>query len=396
MYSMLIARYGEISIKGKNRSDFEKKLVDNMQQAVKGLGDIKISRTGGRILIHLNGADYRTVLDTLRWVPGIVSLSPVMTTTQEIEKIEETAVELLNKVVQKPTTFKVEARRANKMFPLTSPELSKVLGSHILKNVPLLSVDVHRPELTFTCEIREQEAYIYVEVIPGPGGLPVGSSGKALLLLSGGIDSPVAGWMAMKRGVEVEAIHFHSYPFTSDRARKKVEDLAKRLAHFGGRCRLHVVHFTEIQKAIRQHCPEELSITVMRRFMMRIADRLAHQRKLLALVTGESLGQVASQTLESMYTINHVTAIPILRPLIAMDKVDIIRIAKDLETYETSILPYEDCCTIFMPKAPRTRPRVEEAVRAERDLNIEELVQEALDKTETVTYYKDMESAEPV
>lgn len=392
MYSMLIARYGEISIKGKNRADFEKKLQDNMQKAVKGLGDIKISRTGGRILIHLNGAEYREALEKLRWVPGIVSLSPVITTEQDMDRIKEAAVELLKKVANSSTTFKVEARRANKMFPLSSPEIAKELGGYILKNIPGVSVNVHHPDITLTCEIRENDAYIYVEVIPGPGGLPVGSSGKALLLLSGGIDSPVAGWMAMKRGVEVEAIHFHSYPFTSDRARKKVEDLAQILAEFGGRVRLHVVHFTEIQKAIRQHCPEELSITVMRRFMMRIADRLAHQRKLLALVTGESLGQVASQTLESMYTINHVTTIPILRPLVAMDKVDIIRIAKDLGTYETSILPYEDCCTIFMPKNPRTRPKVEEAERAERDLDIEALLQEALDKTETVTYYKDMEN----
>lgn len=394
MYSMLIARYGEISIKGKNRSDFEKKLVENMQRAVKGLGDIKIVRSGGRVVVRLNGADYRPVLDKLRWVPGIVSLSPVITTPQDLEQIKDAAVRLLRQVVRKPVTFKVEARRADKTFPLTSPELTHALGRHILRNIPLLKVDVHHPELTFTCEIRPEETYLYVESVPGPGGLPVGSSGRALLLLSGGIDSPVAGWMAMKRGVEIEAVHFHSFPFTSDRARKKVEDLAGILAGYGGRVRLHVVHFTEIQKAIRQHCPEELSITVMRRFMLRIADRLAHRRKIPALVTGESLGQVASQTLESMYAINHVTRIPILRPLIATDKVEIIRIAKELGTYETSILPYEDCCTIFMPKSPRTRPRLEEAERAERNLDIEGLVAEALEKTETVTFYKEMETAE--
>ncbi|WP_018131166.1 tRNA uracil 4-sulfurtransferase ThiI [Effusibacillus pohliae] len=392
MYSMLIARYGEISIKGKNRSDFEKKLAENMQRAVKDIGGVKISRGGGRILIHLNGADYQPVLERLRWVPGIVSLSPVVTAEQDIGHIKRAAVQLLRQVVHQPTTFKVEARRANKTFPLSSLEIAKELGGHLLRNFPQLKVDVHNPQLTFTCEIRETEAYLYVEVIPGPGGLPVGSSGKALLLLSGGIDSPVAGWMAMKRGVEIEAVHFHSFPFTSERARKKVEDLARRLAHFGGRVRLHVVHFTDVQKAIRQHCPEELSITVMRRFMLRIAERLAERHKLLALVTGESLGQVASQTLESMYTINHVTHMPILRPLVAMDKVDIIRIAKDLGTYGISILPYEDCCTIFMPKNPRTRPRVEEAERAEAHLDIEQLVQEALDKTETVTYYRELEN----
>ncbi|GAX90044.1 tRNA uracil 4-sulfurtransferase ThiI [Effusibacillus lacus] len=392
MYSLLIARYGEISIKGKNRSDFEKKLVENMQRAVKEFDKVKITRIGGRVVIHLNGTDFRQVVDKLRWVPGIVSMSPVITVEQNLDKIKQAAVDLLNKVVQTPIRFKVEARRADKRFPLTSPELTKELGAHILRNVPDLKVDVHNPELTFTCEIREEAAYLYVEVIPGPGGLPIGTSGKAMLLLSGGIDSPVAGWMTMKRGLEIEAIHFHSYPFTSDRARKKVEDLAKKLAGLSGRVRLHVVHFTEIQKAIRQHCPEELSITVMRRFMLRIADRLAHSRKALALVTGESLGQVASQTLESMYVINHVTNIPILRPLVAMDKVDIIRIAKELETYEISILPYEDCCTIFMPKSPRTRPRLEETEKAERNLDIEALVQEAIDKTESVIYYKEMET----
>lgn len=390
MYSLVIARMGEISLKGKNRSDFEKKLLENMKRAVKGLGNVKITRGGGRILIHLDEADYQEAIEKLRWVPGIVSLSPVFTASHDMDQIQHMAVHLLARIVNKPTTFKVEARRANKSFPLSSPELAKELGGYILRNVPELSVDVHNPELTLHCEIREEETYLYVEVVPGPGGLPVGSSGKAMLLLSGGIDSPVAGWMAMKRGVEVEAVHFYSYPFTSERARKKVEDLAQILAQYGGRVRLHIVHFTEIQKAIRQHCPEELSITVMRRFMLRIADRLATQRKVLALVTGESLGQVASQTLESMFAINHVTNIPILRPLVAMDKVDIIKIAKDLGTYETSILPYEDCCTIFTPKSPRTRPHLDETERAEKDLDIEQLVMEAIEKTEMVTYYKDM------
>lgn len=396
MYSMIIARFGEISIKGKNRSEFEKKLVENMQRTVKEFGNVKVSRIGGRILVHLNGTPYESVINKLRWVPGIVSLSPVVTTSQDLEEIKRHSVQMLKQIVQQPVTFKVETRRANKSFPLSSPELTQILGAEILRNIPQLTVDVHNPELTFSVEVREEDVYLYVEVIPGPGGLPVGSSGKALLLLSGGIDSPVAGWMAMKRGVEIEAIHFHSYPFTSERARKKVEDLSKILAQLGNRVRLHVVHFTEIQKAIRQHCPEELSITVMRRFMLRIADNLAHQRKIKALVTGESLGQVASQTLDSMYTINNVTNMPILRPLIAVDKVDIIKIAKEIGTYETSILPYEDCCTIFMPKSPRTRPKLKEAERAERDLDIDALVQEALERTETITYYKDMETQENV
>lgn len=394
MYAIVLARMGEISLKGKNRADFEKRLLENMRRAVKGIGHVKILRSEGRILVHLNGADHQEVIEKLRWVPGLVSMSPVITTSQDLGDIKRAAVQLLQQVVKKPTTFKVESRRANKSFPLSSPELAKELGAHILRNVSNLSVDVHHPELTFTCEVRATDAYLYVEVIPGSGGLPIGSSGKAGLLLSGGIDSPVAGWMAMKRGVEIEAIHFHSFPFTSERSRKKVEDLAQILAQYGGRIRLHVVYFTEIQRAIRQHCPDELSITVMRRFMLRIASKIAEQRKILALVTGESLGQVASQTLESMFAINHVTNMPILRPLVAMDKVDIIKIAKELGTYETSILPYEDCCTIFTPKAPRTRPGLKEVMRAEKNLDIEQLVQEAIEKTELITYYKDQENLE--
>ncbi|MGB8955071.1 MAG: tRNA uracil 4-sulfurtransferase ThiI, partial [Tumebacillaceae bacterium] len=285
-----------------------------------------------------------------------------------------------------PVTFKVEGRRADKRFPLTSPEIAREVATHVLKNVEGLKVDVHNPELTLTVEVRESKAYLLCDIIPGPGGLPVGMSGKVMLLLSGGIDSPVAGWMAMKRGATVEGIHFQSFPFTSERAQEKVNDLAKILAKHGGRVRLHNVYFTEIQKAIRMHVPEEYSITIMRRIMMRIADRLAHQRKALALVTGESLGQVASQTLESMYVINNVTNMPILRPLVAMDKVDIMRIAKNIGTYETSILPYEDCCTVFMPKNPKTRPKLHEAEAAEAKLDIEALIQEALEKTETLMF----------
>jgi thiamine biosynthesis protein ThiI len=288
-------------------------------------------------------------------------------------------------------TFKVEARRANKQFPLQSPEIMKAVSRHVLANSgqDQLKVDVHNPELTLTVEVRETKAYVMCDVIDGPGGLPVGTAGKVMLLLSGGIDSPVAGWMAMKRGATVEAIHFHSFPFTSERAQEKVNELAKILAKHGGRVRLHNVYFTEIQKAIRKHCPEEYSVTIMRRFMMRIADRLAHKRKALALVTGESLGQVASQTLESMYTINHVTNIPILRPLIAIDKVEIMNIAKKIGTYETSILPYEDCCTIFLPKNPKTRPKVSEAEAAEAKLDIEALIEEALERTESILFTRD-------
>ena len=390
MYTTLMARIaGEIAIKGKNRPQFEKQLVENMRHVLKKMEGVKVSKTGGRIEVRLNGADIDETIDHLRTVMGIASISPVAEAELNMESIKETALRVVQDAMEKrtaPVTFKVEARRADKRFPLTSPEIAREVATHVLKNVEGLKVDVHNPELTLTVEVRELKAYLLCDIIPGQGGLPVGVSGKVMLLLSGGIDSPVAGWMAMKRGATVEGIHFQSFPFTSERAQEKVNDLAKILAKHGGRVRLHNVYFTEIQKAIRMHVPEEYSITIMRRIMMRIADRLAHQRKAMALVTGESLGQVASQTLESMYVINNVTNIPILRPLVAMDKVDIMRIAKNIGTYETSILPYEDCCTVFMPKNPKTRPKLHEAEAAEAKLDIEALILEALEKTETLMF----------
>ncbi|ASS75969.1 tRNA 4-thiouridine(8) synthase ThiI [Tumebacillus algifaecis] len=391
MYTTFIVRMGgEIAIKGKNRPQFEKALLENMRLSVKGMG-VKIARTGGRIEVNVGEADPQEVAEQLTQVMGVSSISPVAEAELDMEQIKQTALRVVRDALEKrqtPVTFKVEARRANKLFPLESPQIMKEVGRYVLSNTgpDLLKVDVRKPELTLTVEVRETKAYVMCDVIDGPGGLPVGTSGRVMLLLSGGIDSPVAGWLAMKRGATVEAIHFHSFPFTSERSQEKVNDLAKILAKHGARVRLHNVHFTEIQKAIRQHCPEEYSITIMRRFMMRIAEKLAHKRKALALVTGESLGQVASQTLESMYTINHVTNMPILRPLVAMDKRDIMEIAKKIGTYETSILPYEDCCTIFTPKNPKTRPKLHEAERAEELLDVEALVAEALEKTESVLY----------
>jgi thiamine biosynthesis protein ThiI len=393
MYSTLLARLaGEIAIKGKNRSHFEKMLIENMRGVVKELG-VKVVREGGRIEVRLNGADLDETVGRLKKVFGISSLSPVAEVELDMEKIKETALAVVRDALETrntPITFKVEARRANKLFPLGSPEIVQEVGRHVLGNIPgALKVDVHNPELKLIVEVRDTKAYLTCDVIPGPGGLPVGTSGRVLLLLSGGIDSPVAGYLAMRRGAMVEAIHFHSFPFTSERAQEKVNDLAKILSQHGGRIRLHNVHFTEIQRQIRMHCPEEYSITIMRRFMMRIADRLAYKRKCLALVTGESLGQVASQTLESMYTINNVTNMPILRPLVSMDKVDIMRIANDIGTYETSILPYEDCCTVFLPKNPKTKPKLYEAIKAEEKLDIDALVEEALEKTESLIFSRE-------
>lgn len=387
----IIARYGEISLKGQNRSEFEKVLVQNMRRAVSPWPGVHVARGQGRIVIETGDHPVDPVLTALSRVFGIVSLSPVRSAGLSEEAIGAEAVALVQEALasgEMPRrTFKVEVRRANKRFPIPSPELARRLGGVILKSVPGLHVDVHHPDLTVNVEVRDVEAFVYGRTVPGLGGLPVGVSGKVGLLLSGGIDSPVAGWLAMKRGAQVEAIHFHSYPFTSERALQKVESLAQVLADWGGRVVLHVVHFTEVQTEIRKHCPEPLTITIMRRMMMRIATDIARQRGLLAIVTGESLGQVASQTLESMYTIGSVTRLPILRPLVAEDKVDIIRRARQIGTYDISILPYEDCCTVFVPKNPRTRPKPDEAEAAETHLDVEALTASAVKRTEMKVFH---------
>ncbi|MBX6396096.1 MAG: tRNA 4-thiouridine(8) synthase ThiI, partial [Alicyclobacillaceae bacterium] len=349
MYRLLL-REGEAALKGKNRSSFERQFLVNVREALRPFPGARVYRTDGRVLVDVGQNPWREVANAVTRVFGLVSLSPVRVSGLEWDQVEDAAVELMQSIGEKETgdkrtarvrTFKVEARRANKTYPLTSPEISRRLGGALLRRVPGLKVDVHQPDVVLTVEVRPEEVYLFAETIPGPGGLPVGVGGKAMLLLSGGIDSPVAGWMTMKRGVRVEAVHFHSFPFTSERARKKVEDLAAVLAPYGGGVTLHVVHFTEVQKAIRMHCPESLSITIMRRMMVRIAERIANRRHALALVTGESLGQVASQTLESIKAINEAATLPILRPLVGMDKVEIIRYARQIGTYELSIQPYE-------------------------------------------------------
>ncbi|MBX5435602.1 MAG: tRNA 4-thiouridine(8) synthase ThiI [Alicyclobacillaceae bacterium] len=390
MFDHIIARYGEIGLKGHNRSEFEKILAANMCRCLAPWPGVKVSRIEGRMLVHLNGTPVEPVRDALERVFGIVSLSPVERVPADLEAIGQAAVRVVNGAELAPGsghTFKVEAKRADKRFPFPSPDIARRVGAYVLRRLKDWSVDVHQPAVTVFVEVREDGAFVYGTRWPGAGGLPVGSSGRVGLLLSGGIDSPVAGWLAMKRGAEVEAIHFHSYPFTSERALQKVQVLAQILADWGGRVHLHVVHFTDVQTAIRKHCPEALGITVMRRMMFRIAAVIAERRGLLALVTGESLGQVASQTLESLRVINDVIRLPVLRPLIAEDKVDIMRRAREIGTYETSILPYEDCCTLFVPKNPRTRPSLAEAEKAERDLAVEDLVRQAADRTEMQTFH---------
>ncbi len=380
-YDHILIRYGELALKGRNRDAFENTLMRNVRIALKDFPEIRVSRNYGRMYVKLNGADVQQVLENVQRIFGISSVSPVVKTQQSEEAIKATALEVIQSLHPQPRTFRVETRRADKRFPLPSMEVSRKVGGYILRNLEGTKVDLHQPETVVNVEIRTEGTFISCQTLPGPGGLPVGASGKVLMLLSGGIDSPVAGWMMLKRGVTLEAIHFQSPPFTSERSLEKVRDLAYKLTRWGGKVRLHVVPFTEIQTAIRDHCPEDYMITIMRRFMMRISERIAAQTNALALATGESLGQVASQTLESMNTINHVVNIPILRPLIGMDKAEITEIARKIDTFELSILPYEDCCTIFTPKNPVTRPKPEIAERFEAGLDIEDLVERAVKGT---------------
>lgn len=389
MYHTYLIRYGEIGLKGKNRPQFERRLMDNIKRALNKVGPARVERVYGRLVVE-SEAESGRVLDRLSKVFGIVGISPVIRLPLDEEAICAGALEALRDAAGRlqppagaPLTFKVEARRSNKAFPRTSPELNGLVGGYLLKNFPGLKVDVHHPLIRVGVEIREKNAFVYSNEVPGAGGLPVGATGKGLLLISGGIDSPVAGWMAMKRGIEIEAAHFYSFPFTGEKSLEKVRDLCRVLSGYTSRIRLHVVHFTEIQKEIQKHCPEELRVTIMRRMMFRLAARIAEARGALALVTGESVGQVASQTLESMLVINRVVDLPVLRPLVGMDKLEIIQRAQAIGTYDLSILPYEDCCTLFLPKHPATRPRLEQAERAEEPLAVEELLGGALERTVT-------------
>lgn len=370
-------------MKGANRLDFELRLVANMQWAMRDLPQRHISRTFGRIFVPVDG-DGPEVVERLARVCGIVSLSLARRAPLDIEAILAVSLDLARENIRPGETFKVETRRANKKFPLTSPEVSRLGGAHILGHMPEVTVDVQQPQRTVHIEIRDQEAYIYVDSVSGPGGLPVGSSGRGLLLLSGGIDSPVAGYLAMRRGVRVTALHFHSFPFTSERSREKVVDLCRRLSLYGGPVSLYVAYFTEIQKAVRQNCPEELYVTIMRRMMFRLAEHWARETGCLAVFTGENLGQVASQTMESIAVIGEVCRLPILRPLIGMDKADIIAWARRIGTYEISIRPYEDCCTLFVPRHPATKPKLAKVVESEASLDIQALLAESMARTEVV------------
>ncbi|MED1203184.1 tRNA uracil 4-sulfurtransferase ThiI [Heyndrickxia acidicola] len=386
-YDRILIRYGELSTKGKNRSHFISTLKRNIRNTLNEFENISIQGGHDRMYILLNGENSEPIIERLSKVFGIQSFSLAVRTNREIGEIQEVGLNLVQQLFFEGATFKVSTRRGDKSFELDTNEINHAVGSHILKNIEGLKVDVRNPDIDLLVDVRSEGVYLSSEIIKGAGGLPVGSSGKAMLMLSGGIDSPVAGYMVMKRGVQVEAVHFHSPPFTSPRAKQKVIDLARKIAHFSGAVKVHIVPFTKVQETIHKQIPESYTMTATRRMMLRITDEVRRKNNGLAIITGESLGQVASQTLESMVAINDVTSTPIIRPLVAMDKLDIIDIAKRIDTFEISNLPYEDCCTIFTPPSPKTKPKLEKIQHFESFLDFTPFLEEAVAGTESFYVY---------
>lgn len=382
-YDHILIRYGELGLKGKNINTFLVRLQQNVQQALIKYQNIKVKRTQGRLIILLNGHDPDDIIEICQDIFGIQSLSLAIKIENDETQIKETSVKLLSEE-KDSETFKVNTKRAFKEFPVGSMQMNHSLGAHILRELPHLTVDVHEPDIELRVEIRAEGTYIMSEVIYGPGGLPVGTAGKSMLLLSGGIDSPVAGYLMMKRGIELEMVHFHSPPFTSERAKQKVLDLTKKLTKYNPQIKVHLVPFTEIQQQIAKHYPSNYSMTIMRRIMMQISESLCNKEKILSMTTGESLGQVASQTMASMNAINEVTTLPILRPLVAMDKEEIIDVSKKIDTYDISIQPYEDCCTVFVPKHPITNPRRDKVIAIEQSYDLTKEINEAIEETKVI------------
>lgn len=389
MFQSFLIKYGEIGIKGKNRYVFEEALMKQISHALKPVeGEFEVTREQGRIYVDaLGDYDYDDAVLAMSRVFGIVGICPmVRVEDQGFEQLAKDVIKYLDDVYpDKNKTFKVNSRRARKNFPLNSQEINAELGGMILDAYPEMRVDVHNPDIMLNVEIRSM-INIYSIIIPGPGGMPVGTSGKAMLLLSGGIDSPVAGYMIAKRGVTIEATYFHAPPYTSERAKQKVVDLAKIVARYSGPIKLNVVNFTDIQLYIYDKCPHDELTIIMRRYMMKIAEHFAKENGCLGLITGESIGQVASQTMQSLATTNEVCTLPVYRPLIGFDKNDIIAVSEKIETYETSIQPFEDCCTIFVAKHPVTKPNLNIIKRSERNLSekIDELMDTAIRTTETI------------
>ncbi|MTH52829.1 tRNA 4-thiouridine(8) synthase ThiI [Bacillus mangrovi] len=383
-FDHILVRFGEMSTKGKNRSKFVDRLKRNIRGVMKDYPSLKLLSNRDRIFIQLNGEPHMEVSDLLAGIFGIHSFSLAVKCDSDPDVIKQTALEAIQSVYSSGDTFKVSARRSDKTFPVPADQLNGQVGGFVLSNTDGLTVNVRKPDHELKIEVREDSTYIMFQNRFGPGGLPAGISGKAMLMLSGGLDSPAAGYLMMKKGVELEGVHFFSPPYTSERAKQKVLDLSERLYTFGGISKLHIVPFTAIQEQIQQQVPENYTMTSTRRMMLRITDRLREKNNGLAIVTGESVGQVASQTLESMLAINAVTSSPVIRPLAAFDKPEIIDLAKKISTHDISIRPYEDCCTIFTPAAPKTRPKLEKADRYESFVDFESLIAEAVANTETI------------
>ncbi len=392
-----IVRCGETALKGQNKSYFERMLVQRIKKVMRAEEGVRVERVDGLIFVRTPLDKNRdTMLRKIGMVFGVDSISPAkeidingMTAEEAIDEIGKTAAAYAQELIDEKgiKTFKVDARRADKMFPIESPVIAKRIGAYVLKGCKVLKVDVHEPDAVLFVNVRRGLAYVYETKVSGYGGLPLGTNGKGLVLLSGGIDSPVAAFMMAHRGMYIEAVHFHSFPYTSERAYEKLKELASILATYCDRITIHSINLLPIQEQIVQHCPEEETTILVRRFMMKIAERVARQCDAMMLITGESLGQVASQTAESLVVTNSAVTIPVMRPLIAMDKTEIIRIAKEIGTFETSILPYEDCCTVFLPKHPVTKPKLERIEFSESKLDCEALIQAALDAQEIETVY---------
>ena len=392
MYNSIIVKYGEIGIKGKNRYIFENKLIKNIKNMLKPIDKFNVYKEYGRVYVDLGDYEYDEVCEEVKKVFGVVGVCPAVKVLRNNEedveaayqKLKETALLVLEEKIENGAkTFTVESRRGDKSFRLTSQDMSIDIGGYLLSNVgDKIKVDINKPEAKIKCELRENNVVVYSDTVPGYGGLPIGTNGKAMSLLSGGIDSPVATWMVAKRGMEVEAVHFHTYPFTSEKSQEKVKDLARILAKYCGKVRLHKVNILEIQKAVGLNCRDEEMTIISRRFMMRIAQKLAEQRNCDALITGESIGQVASQTIQGLTCTNASVSLPVFRPLIAMDKTEIIEIAKKIDTFETSIIPEEDCCSVFAPKKPVTKPKLERIEDSEKALDVDKLIQDAIDNME--------------
>ncbi len=379
MNDMILLKLGEIVLKGLNRKAFEQKLMGNVRRRLLGLGKFKVSCLQSTVYVEPESedADLDAAFEALQDVFGIVKISRAAACEKDKDAITELAKRYLAEDLRRAKSFKVESKRSDKSFPMTSIELSQYVGGELQEAFPDCRVDVHNPELTVHIEIRDLAAYVHAQPVSGAGGMPVGSNGVAVSLLSGGIDSPVSSYMIAKRGVRLIPVHFFSFPYTSQQAKDKVVELAHILTRFCGKMTLEVVPFTHIQEEIRDKCPEEYFTLVMRRFMMRIAERIADEWNAKAIVTGENLGQVASQTMEAMASTQAVIRLPVLQPLIGMDKEEIVQLSRKIGTFDTSILPYEDCCTVFTPRHPRTRPKLKEVEAAEEALDVEALVEEA-------------------